>query len=309
MKRNLVLVRCGPNSLHHNWISEHSSYDLILLPYTHIDQVSSPECQVAGIIEGQKWPAIYDFCIKNLDLLAQYQYIFMPDDDLFCSSDLLETLFSLVDKYRPAVAQSSLTHSSYFSHFITLQFPGLVARETSFVEIMAPVFHKEFFLNALWTFNQNNSGWGVEALWNRLCSTCSFLECTNKQIIFDSIAIHHTRPVGGQSRGLKTGERGPHEDESILLRNWNVRQYYNIKSLILDINLHSQSTSILMSNPESDLIILDSLDLIISNSIAQQDSKTKPKHMLLHAINFCKTNNINLTHETPLIKKYLHLVN
>lgn len=308
MKDNLVLVRCGKSSLHSNWISKESNYDLILLPYTEIDQKLDEQVQVMPVVAGQKWPAIYAFCLSNLNIIANYEYIFMPDDDLLCTFDVINKLFELVHHDKPAIAQPSLSHSSYFSHFITLQFPGLYARETSFVEIMAPVFHREFLMNAFWTINQNKSGWGAEALWNKVCKTCSFKECNNRQLIYDSVSLCHTRPVNGQSRGLTTGEIGPHREAAITLQRWKVRQFYNIRALILYDPGSKQRINISMNQLKSTLVLLDCFMLMMDAVLRQQLFQVEPKRLFVNIIQFCNSHQINLTQETPLVAKHLFLL-
>ena len=77
----------------------------------------------------------------------------LPDDDLLITALKLNKLFDQLDKDKPAGTAVSILQS-YFSHFFTLRFPGLYARETSFVEIMTPIFHIEALNVILWTFSQ-----------------------------------------------------------------------------------------------------------------------------------------------------------
>ena len=230
-KRNLIILRCGKNSLHKKWINISANFDLFLLPYENFIAKTEKNCTLFPLIPGQKWPAISKFIKENIDLVSNYDFIMLPDDDLLITALKLNKLFNQLNIDKPALSQPSLSYKSYYSHFITVKFPGLYARETSFVEIMTPIFHIEALTSLLWTFSLNSSGWGLEPLWFKVINSTNFSKCKSKLIIYDNISLTHTRKVGGQNRGIGIKDKGPDLERNQLLKKWNLRLIFKIYSL------------------------------------------------------------------------------
>ena len=218
-KRNLIILRCGKNSLHKKWININANFDLFLLPYENFIAKTEKNCTLFPLMPGQKWPAISKFIKENIDLVSNYDFIMLPDDDLLITTLKLNKLFNQLNIDKPALSQPSLSYKSYYSHFITVKFPGLYARETSFVEIMTPIFHIEALTSLLWTFSLNSSGWGLEPLWFKVINSTNFSKCKSKLIIYDNISLTHTRKVGGQNRGIGIKDKGPDFERNQLLKN------------------------------------------------------------------------------------------
>ncbi len=241
-KRNLIILRCGKNSLHKKWISTGANYDLFLLPYEDFVSKTEKNCTLFPQVAGQKWPAISKFIKDNIKLISNYDFIMLPDDDLLITTSKLNKLFNQLNIDKPALSQPSLSYESYYSHFLTLKFPGLYARETSFVEIMTPIFHIEALYSLLWTFSLNSSGWGLEPLWFKIINSTKFFKCTSKLIIYDNISITHTRKVGGQNRGARNNEKDPDFEINQLLKKWNVRLIFKIFSLKVSSKIIANKT-------------------------------------------------------------------
>jgi hypothetical protein len=176
---------------------------------------------------GSKWEGIHDFCTQNKDFLMRYDFVWFPDDDLLVNGKSITKFFKEVKKYKFSIAQPALGIGSYFTHSITLKSPCSNARQTNFVEIMAPCFSIEMLSELIPTFNENKSGWGFEWLW------ASKAEQMNKKIgIIDSVCIVHTRAVGSAGHG---GSSSPHSEGRELGRRLglkftrpkNIKKYSN----------------------------------------------------------------------------------
>ena len=230
-KRNLIILRCGKNSLHKKWISAKANYDLFLLPYEDFVAKTEKNCTLFPLMKGQKWPAISKFITDKLNIISRYDFIMLPDDDLLITPFKLNKLFDQLKIDKPALSQPSLSHKSFFSHFITVKFPRLYARETSFVEIMTPIFHIEALTSLLWTFSLNSSGWGLEPLWFKIINSTKFSKCKSRLLIYDNISVTHTRKVGGQNRGIGIKEKEPEFEKKQLIKKWNLRFIFKIYSL------------------------------------------------------------------------------
>ena len=271
---NLILLRCGKKSLHKKWINKNANYDLVLIPYEKINYINRLNCTVTETKKGQKWKPIYQYILENFKIILNYDFIMIPDDDLDISYDKLNKLFAQIKFDKPAISQPSLSHKSYYLHAITLNFPNLYARETSFVEIMTPIFNIEALISLFWTFNLNSSGWGLEPLWYKIIKNKKFSNCQSKLIIYDNISVTHTRPVGGQNRGINERDDTPNMELRKILREWNLSFSFKIHSLKVDKkNLYQLNWSFLNEKNFENYLVNSSKELVnITKSGVLQNS-------------------------------------
>ena len=193
-RRNLVVVRAGDQSLHPEWMKDSSgrTWD-ILVNYYGDDPHRYREPGVMRIDgKGPKYPALHDLFMSNPRLIADYDYLWLPDDDLMTTATDINRLFHLCAEHRIEVAQPSLTWDSHFSHLITLQNPRSRVRFTNFIEMMAPCISSRTLQKAVPFLNSHLSGWGLDYIWTRLVD-----DPENGIAIIDAVTVRHTRPVGG----------------------------------------------------------------------------------------------------------------
>jgi hypothetical protein len=114
--RGLVVVRCGRDSLHWDWLdARRGNWDLALCPYQEIDARGHD----AQVIPGQKWDGLAAFFATN-SALRDYDYIWLPDDDIATDAATLNALFTFCDAFKIDLAAPALAPDSYFSHLITI---------------------------------------------------------------------------------------------------------------------------------------------------------------------------------------------
>src|ERR1700678_3246171 len=124
--RGLVVLRCGQNSLHWDWLdARRENWDLLLCPYQEIDARGHE----AHVIPGQKWDGLANFFAKT-QAWRDYDYICLPDDDVATDAASLNALFSFCDRFKINLAAPALTPNSYFSHLITMRNTEFAARRT-----------------------------------------------------------------------------------------------------------------------------------------------------------------------------------
>ena len=216
MKKNLVVVRAGGKSLHHRWqeiAHENRNYDLLISFFSDEAYTEfSPEPGVEAVLDkGGKWDGLFR-TLSDRDL-SQYDYFWLPDDDLDISAHDVNALFDAMRFYGLRIAQPSLSPDSYFSHFVFSQCPGFVLRYTNYIEIMAPCLHREILTKALPLFQSTMSGYGLDYIWCRWAEAGAF-----RAAILDEIVMHHTRPVG---KNLKVamaeqGNLSSEQEEAVL---------------------------------------------------------------------------------------------
>lgn len=139
--------------------------------------------------------------------VADYDYIFYWDDDLDTVGFDPARFARIMMSNRLSMAQPAIKSPHWISHAITGQHPlppplrfrdsqeqlSAVGRLTNFVEIMAPVFSREGWIDFhSYLTEDNRSGWGYD-----------YIPMDRKGII-DALPVIHTRPVqsiNGESEG------------------------------------------------------------------------------------------------------------
>jgi glycosyltransferase involved in cell wall biosynthesis/tetratricopeptide (TPR) repeat protein len=99
--------------------------------------------------------------------VEEYDYVLLSDDDVVLPENFLDHFIPLQQRLGFVIAQPARTSNSYIDHPIVQQHPGIVARETRFVEIGPVVsFHRSAF-EFVFPFDLTSSmGWGYENVWS-----------------------------------------------------------------------------------------------------------------------------------------------
>lgn len=191
--RCLVIVRAGDASLHPGWTRDPATRDWdLVVSYFGDDPARFRDAGARRVDDkGQKWSGLHALLTRE-DFWRDYDYIWLPDDDLAVEQDVVSALFARMARMQLALAQPALSWSSYYSHRVTLHHPSFTLRMTNFVEVMAPCFARPVLERCLPTFVENLSGWGLDVLWPRMLPA-EPRACA----IVDALQMTHTRPVGG----------------------------------------------------------------------------------------------------------------
>jgi hypothetical protein len=229
MKKNLIISSVGDKSLHYEWIKENNlNFDLILLYYGNdpniIKRYSKHTNNIYQLIDGGKgkFINIQAFIQNNIELISNYERIWLPDDDVSINSNDINILFDLSKKYKLKIAQPSM--NGYVSHEITKPIPNNLLHYTNFVEVLAPLFSLDTLIKIYKTFNLNYSSWGYDYLWPHILGYPK-----DKIAIIDAIIMTHTRPVG---QNYDRFPRSPWEEMNELLHNFNIKKEEIIYSKI-----------------------------------------------------------------------------
>lgn len=194
MNKHCVLAAIGATSLHRQWISKRSKFDLHLIVYDNSYELFKNDTPYVIASKGYKLKLIYDYLTSNPHLIDQYDYFYMPDDDISINSTNIQKLFKFMKEYQLAVAQPAIANS-FLSYLHTKRHEDSVLRYTNFVEIMQPCFSREALKKVLFTFNETVYGWGIDYHWGII------LNYTQKNMaIIDDITSKHTRPVQSDHR-------------------------------------------------------------------------------------------------------------
>ena len=198
MSKNCVISAVGKNSLHRQWLMGQPAFDLHLIVYDDSFQTFMGDTPYVCQLRGYKLRIVYEYLCSNPDILGRYDYFFLPDDDISMDSKVINSLFESMRFYDLEIGQPSLV-SSYFFWPHTLRDRYCRVRYTNFVEMMVPCFSRDALIKVLFTFNENETGWGTEAHWASLIGNRP-----NSMAIIDEVGVVHTRPIqSGQERHLR----------------------------------------------------------------------------------------------------------
>ena len=201
MTRSLIIVRAGHNSIHDGWLSQNPDrdWDLFICPYQETPFADSPGNGVflGDVLPGQKWTGLRALLNKWVGW-RDYDYIVLADDDIETTATNWSAFFAECRRLGANLAQPALSRDSYVDRIITSANGSFRSRRVTFVEIMIPCFKRDVLAEFLPTLalTETGFGFGLDFLWPHMLG--------NQDIfIFDSTAVRHTRPVGGDRNSDK----------------------------------------------------------------------------------------------------------
>jgi hypothetical protein len=213
MRRNLVLLRVGPNSLHERWLDDDGgrNWDLYLSPYVELERSSAVDCTVGEIVPGPKWSGLREV-LNRWDGWRDYDQVWLPDDDILTTQAVISRMFDVAHAVGLELFAPALDADSYYAHYDMLQNRRMFGRWVGFVEIMVPGFRAETLARLLPTLDLSKTGWGLglDSVWPKL------LDYRNIGVI-DGLTVTHTRPIG-QRRDDELATSMLRESDAILER-------------------------------------------------------------------------------------------
>lgn len=202
MRRNLVVVRAGDNSVHPGWLlGGERNFDLYVSYFGNDTNRYADRAEYHENRKGMKWPVIGELLARQPELQERYDYIWLPDDDLVADAVTISRMFDYARAFGLALAQPALTRDSYYTWPLLLQDTRYLLRFTRFIEVMAPVFDRAALTACLPTFTESASGWGLDSVWPQLLQGRG----GDALAIIDAAAVRHSRPVGGGELYKATG--------------------------------------------------------------------------------------------------------
>jgi hypothetical protein len=211
--RSLVLARVGRRSLHQCWVDpgRERDWDLYLSPYEPIPPQAGCDCTVGEVIPGPKLAGLRTL-LQRWDGWRDYDFVWLPDDDIYASQDSISRMFGIVRGVGLDLFAPALHESSHFAHFSTMRNASFFGRWVGFVEIMMPGFSAGALQELAPTIDLSATGWGwgLDSVWPKL------LGYENVGIV-DGVPVVHTRPVGSM-RDADLAARVHRESDALLAR-------------------------------------------------------------------------------------------
>lgn len=199
IKKNIVIAPCGNKSFlfQKSWLqdSENKEFDLCLLFYH--ENINDPtlyeKADFFFHLKDFKYKMLYNlFTNIHPEWLNEYEYFYFLDDDIDIDTENINQMFALSKAFKTNISQASLSLDSFCSWPMFKQNKNCFLRYVGQIEVMAPLFDQESLKKCLPTFIATLSSWGLDSVWSKLLDYTE-----DKLVVFDTIVMKHTLPVGG----------------------------------------------------------------------------------------------------------------
>lgn len=190
---NLVFIPANEESKHLEWVQDASrDWELFVNFYGDdpTEVLNSPH-EYFSQQKGWKYEVFFD--LWKSGRLPEFDFIWMPDDDIETSWSNINRLFEYAQRFNLSLAQPALTSDSYWAHEITVVQSDFRLRYTSFVEIMCPLFSRDCLEQLVNTFEGSIFAWGLDSAWPHLLGYPK-----DRVAVLDEVPVKHGRPLGGR---------------------------------------------------------------------------------------------------------------
>lgn len=225
MPRNIIIAPCGNKAFlfQDAWLKyrDEKEFDVCLLFYHEqiIDPSRYEQVEYFYHLKGFKYHMLHELFTKiHPEWLEQYDYFYFLDDDIEIDTRQINQLFALSKAMNAAISCAALSQDSFCSWPIFKQVKGSFCRFAGQIEVMAPLFHKDALRACLPSFIGNRSSWGVDAVWSAILGYPE-----DKLLIFDTVVMKHTLPVGGGELYVKIGVN-PHDEWEQITKQYGARK-------------------------------------------------------------------------------------
>jgi hypothetical protein len=214
VRKHLVLAAVGDDSVHGAWLTDGArTFDVALAYFGDQPGRYAGDAEYYVERKGIKFSLLHDLVRNELaPVVFDYDYIWMPDDDVVAISWQIEHLFAMAARHRLAICQPAIGHGDV--SFETLRaHPEYLLRYSRFVEIRCPLFSRDAFVRVVPTFTQNVSGRGLDWLWASMFGP-------EQLAVIDAVAVDHVRPrrSGGVHHRLEELGVDPFEEHREMMR-------------------------------------------------------------------------------------------
>lgn len=218
--KDLVIICAGEESAHISYTQPGRRYDVAVVCYSD-HEITDEYRKVEYFVKkkGYKYPLLYSLFVDQWSyLLDKYEYFWLPDDDILASYRSINSLFAYMREFKLQLGQPSLTTKSFYSHVNVINQPNKLLRKTNFVEIMCPCFERNSLKKMISTFNESQSGWGLDFVWPKLLNY-------DDVGIIDAVQVTHVRACqsGDLYDKLKEGQITPKEEAKFVKQKYGIQ--------------------------------------------------------------------------------------
>lgn len=183
----LVFTSAGNNTKFDElWTGKERKYDIWCVYYgENMDNYNKYKSKVDKIWKhkGSKFQNFYYIYNMYKNELLNYTHFFILDDDIIMSTEDINKMFEISQKYNLLICQPGYAAESKISHVITKAQPNNILRYTNFVEIGVCLLSKDALIKTMNVYDPSLIGWGIDYLY----IWANGLEHKNKYAVIDSI--------------------------------------------------------------------------------------------------------------------------
>lgn len=207
----LVFASIGDENTYLSWLNQETSADFFIVYYgKNMDRFDElAKFARFSIVDDSpsKFAKVFKYFSANPDLFNEYDYFWLPDDDVWINSSSLNSFFQFSIQRDLLISQPSVVgfgaRNQLKKHKVVLDLAY-----TDCIEGMAPFFKSNVLATCLETFSQSQTGWGIDHIWAALIGYP-----TNKIAVVHKFYMVHTKRPG--SRYGRFGRTGEEDKENI----------------------------------------------------------------------------------------------
>ena len=202
-----------------SWVAglEDREWDLIVAFYgkdeTAIHRLR-PVCRALFRMQGSKFQNLKKLVNRQPGIFAQYEFIWVADDDLIVTPADVARLFQCASDYDFWISQPAFSGQGRISHPVTA-WGGIDSsvRIVNFIEVTCPLFRKDKLDEFLTVYDGELVGWGIDWWF------CNHFEANRKRklAVIDEVVV--INPHDYQRRG-RSREIGKLEADEIRYGRW-----------------------------------------------------------------------------------------
>jgi len=150
------------------WINNDMKYDVYVIYYGDDENIFNKYKNTVKFIEkrkGSKFQNFKYFYEKYFEIINNYEYFFILDDDIVIDVNNINNMFEIAKKYDLSICAPSFLKSSKISHAITKQKGNTILTYTNFVEVNTPLFNKKSLQNLMIFLDYSLIGFGIDYLY------------------------------------------------------------------------------------------------------------------------------------------------
>uniref|UniRef100_A0A6C0DT90 Glycosyltransferase n=1 Tax=viral metagenome TaxID=1070528 RepID=A0A6C0DT90_9ZZZZ len=166
--RYLVFTSAGDNTNFDTlWIADDQPYDIYVVYYGDSDERWNrykAKVKYAERRKGSKFQNFYHVYTHMAELVSEYDYVFILDDDILISPKDINAMFHIAEQYDLLICQPAFENRSIISHPITKRSRGILLAYTNFVEVNVPLYSRAALAKLMSLYDTSLIGWGVDYL-------------------------------------------------------------------------------------------------------------------------------------------------
>jgi hypothetical protein len=211
--KNLLFSSVGNNtSFDTLYNGNNMNYDIYVIYYGDNNILYNRYKRKVNFIEkrkGSKFQNFKYFYEKYPEIINDYEYFFILDDDIIINVKDINNMFKLARDYNLSICGPSFSPIGKISHSITKNKSNILLTYTNFVEVNTPLYNKKALDNLMKVLDSTLIGWGIDYL----SILCNGIDRSDAYAI-----VHSIKCINPHENNKKNKTR-----ELNLISNFNIR--------------------------------------------------------------------------------------